>query len=310
METYYDIQEARANSFQKATIRFQREIANIEMERQRNVLNAQNNVRKAEGSVAGGAPGGTGAVFGDTGRTFNAKGFVHGHFQNQNREALVQDTVETVIGLLDKGVSPELGSGARFTSGMNAKQVESLVRQGIGSHKQYASGASAVDIFVPKGTQVPVPVSGIQNSGGAGGVAGSLRRGSRLMHLDSASTTQGVGAARKVTGNEGRDINAAQKTQIELDKENLALRLANVLAIEKQKIAMENYVAEIMPLAEQKLQNQLLAQRNQLQLSGAGDAEIEQKTKAYELDYRRLDLERAINALRQKKHLPMSKPHN
>ena len=303
LDTYYDLQDARANSFQKATIRFQREVANIEMERQKNALNARNNVRKAEGSVAGGTSGGTGAIFGDTGRTFNAKGFVHGHFQNQNREALVQDTVETVMGLLDKGVSPELGSGARFTSGMNTKQVEALVRQGIGSHKQYASGVSAIDVFVPKGTQVPVPVSGIQNLGGAGGFAGTLARGSQLMHLDRASRTQGVGAARKVTGNESRDINAAQKTQIELDKENLALRQANVLAIKRQEIAMENYVAEIMPLAEQKLQNQLLAQRNQLQLSGAGDAEIEQKTKAYELDYKRLDLEKNINALRQKKTL-------
>lgn len=301
METYYDIQEARANSFQKATIRFQREIANIEMERQRNVLNAQNNVRKAEGSVAGGAPGGTGAVFGDTGRTFNAKGFVHGHFQNQNREALVQDTVETVIGLLDKGVSPELGSGARFTSGMNAKQVESLVRQGIGSHKQYASGASAVDIFVPKGTQVPVPVSGIQNSGGAGGVAGSLRRGSQLMHLDRASTTQGVGAARKVTGNEGRDINAAQKTQIELDKENLALRQANVLALEKQRVATENYVASIMPVAELELQNQLQDKRNQLQLAGVSDAVLEYEMAKTKATLEQVSVEQALQTLKEKK---------
>jgi hypothetical protein len=110
----------------------------------------------------------------------------------------------------------------------------------------------------------------------------------------------GAGAIRPVKGNESRDIKAAAKTEIELQRESLALKYADALAIERQKVAMENYLAAIMPLAEQKLQNQLLAQRNQLQLSGAGDAEIEQKTKVYELDIKKADLEERINALKKK----------
>jgi len=258
----YDLKEAKANSFQKKAIAFQKEIFAITSEQDAALFQNRNKVLAAAGSVAGGAgggAGGTGAIFGATGRTFNAPGWVHGHFQNQNREALVKDTVEVVMGLLSKGVSPELGSGARFTSGMNAKQVEALVRQGIGSHKQYASGVGAVDVFMPKGTQVPVPVSGIQDLGGAAGVTGSLPRGSQLMHLDPASR-MGV-APGKVTGDVKRDKLAEQQVILTAREANAANIEKEAEAIAELKIATANYVQSLLPTAEQALQNQLLQQR-------------------------------------------------
>jgi tape measure domain-containing protein len=258
----YDLKEAKANSFQKKAIAFQKEIFAITSEQDAALFKNRNKVLAAAGSVAGGAgggAGGTGAIFGATGRTFNAPGWVHGHFQNQNREALVKDTVEVVMGLLSKGVSPELGSGARFTSGMNAKQVEALVRQGIGSHKQYASGVGAVDVFMPKGTQVPVPVSGIQNLGGAAGVTGSLPRGSQLMHLDPASR-MGV-APGKVTGDVKRDKLAEQQVALTAREANAANIEKEAEATAKLQIATANYVQSLVPTAEQALQNQLLQQR-------------------------------------------------
>lgn len=289
LERYYDIQETRANAYQKDAIRFEREMVMIEERRQEAKLKAQLDVQRAQSSVAGGAPGsgagGTGAIFGDTGRTFNAAGFVHGHFQNQDREALVKDTVEVVMGLLSKGVSPELGSGARFASGMNAKQVEALVRKGIGSHKQYASGAGAVDIFVPKGTRVPASVSGIKNLGGAAGVTGSLPRGSQLMHLDAASTMSASGggmAPGKITGSEKRDAVAVQSTlQASIAKVTKG-RIADANAVQEQIVAFEKYRAAAFPTTEQDLQNKLLTRRNELFRSGMTDERIDQEIKLYE----------------------------
>ena len=289
LERYYDIQETRANAYQKDAIRFEREMVMIEERRQEAKLKAQLDVQRAQSSVAGGAPGsgagGTGAIFGDTGRTFNAAGFVHGHFQNQDREALVKDTVEVVMGLLSKGVSPELGSGARFASGMNAKQVEALVRKGIGSHKQYASGAGAVDIFVPKGTRVPASVSGIKNLGGAAGVTGSLPRGSQLMHLDAASTMSAPGGGTvpgRITGDEKRDAVAAQSTLQASIAKVTKERIADANAVQEQIVAFEKYRAAAFPTTEQDLQNKLLTRRNELFRSGMTDERIDQEIKLYE----------------------------
>jgi tape measure domain-containing protein len=289
LEMYYDIQETRANAYQRDAIKFEREMVMIEARRQEARLKAQLDVQRAQASVAGGAPGssagGTGAIFGDTGRTFNAAGFVHGHFQNQDREALVKDTVEVVMGLLSKGVSPELGSGARFTSGMNAKQVEALVRQGIGSHKQYASGVGAVDIFMPKGTRVPVPVSGIQNLRGAAGVTGSLPRGSQLMHLDPASTMSaptGGGAPGKVTPSAKRNAVAEQKTLQASIAKTAIERMADAKAVQEQIVALEKYRASAFPTIEQETQNKLLAKRNELFRSGMTDERIDQEIKLYD----------------------------
>jgi tape measure domain-containing protein len=265
----YDLKEAKANSFQKKAIAFQKEIFAITSEQDAALFKNRSKVLAAAGSVAGGAGGGggggggTGAMFGATGRVFNAPGFVHGHFQNQNREALVKDAVETVMGLLGQGVSPELGSGARFTSGMNAKEVEALVRRGIGSHKQYASGTGAVDIFMPKGTQVPVPVSGIQDLKGAAGVTGTLRHGSQLMHLDPSSKAVGGGAVAP-----GKVAPSIKRNELAEQQVALTAREANASAVEKEaeaiaklEIATANYVQSLLPTAEQSLQNQLLQQR-------------------------------------------------
>ena len=252
----FDMEEYGANRLQKQNFALIRGLIGAEVARAETVRNAQLDVQKQAGKVAGGA-GGTGAIFGDTGRTFNAKGFVHGHFQNQNREALVKDTVETVMSLLSKGVSPELGSGARFTSGMNAKQVEALVRQGIGSHKKYAGGASAVDIFMPKGTQVPVPVSGIQDLGGAAGVTGLLARGSQLMHLDKASTMRGI------KGDEKRDVMAQANTAIATEVARQSALDANITKSSSIMKEFARYAAEAYNVPELKLSNDLNTTRHE-----------------------------------------------
>jgi alkylhydroperoxidase family enzyme len=51
----FDLREARANSFQKEAIHFERQISDIELKRQKALLDASAEVIKAQGSVAGGA---------------------------------------------------------------------------------------------------------------------------------------------------------------------------------------------------------------------------------------------------------------
>ncbi|MFZ4710552.1 MAG: M23 family metallopeptidase, partial [Zwartia sp.] len=68
----FDLREARANSFQKEAIRFERQISDIELKRQKALLDASAEVIKAQGSVAGGAggqstTGATGLLQGSTG---------------------------------------------------------------------------------------------------------------------------------------------------------------------------------------------------------------------------------------------------
>ena len=286
LDTYYDLQDARANSFQKATIRFQREVANIEMERQKNVLNAQNNVRKAEGSVAGGAGGATGLLQGSTGVSSGA------HFDVRRQ---------------DGGYISPQQARALFDASV-AKQLQ--LTSSYGPRRAPVAGASTfhrgVDLAGPANTPLNLAqgysMVGAGMKGGLGYTA-SVRGPKGEMydvgHLQRPAA--GAGTARKVTGNESRDINAAQKTQIELDKENLALRQANVLALEKQRVATENYVASIMPVAELELQNQLQDRRNQLQLAGVSDAVLEYEMAKTKATLEQVTVEQALQALKEKK---------
>ncbi len=291
----YDFLEAGQNEWMSRELKFQRDLQAIEIRRIETIRKAQVDTAKAEMKAATSAyvagdsgAGGGAAMFGATGRVFNAPGWVHGHFQNMNREALVQDTVEVVMKLLQQGVKPELGSGQKFTAGMQQAQVEQLVRRGIASHKSYASGVGAIDVFVPQGTQVPVGLSGVSNLGGAAGISGNLPRGTQLMHLDPSSRSGAAGAApagvpaSRIRAEAKKDYASALASQEAInakEKENLATKYANIQAQQELNILIREYTASIVPIEQQKLENTLLQNRISLISSGAfGDAlETEQK---------------------------------
>ena len=273
LNTYYDIQDARANSFQKETIKFQREIANIEMDRQKSVLDAQNAVKKIEGSVVGGATGGgvlqylTGDKSSPGYRKDHGGSNYHDHLQFATREAAVAAYEKlTKAGIK---VTELKGYGAGVTG----------PHSGPGS--AHYSG-TALDV---PGSQWPVGQE----------PAGSARVRALVMGQ------VGAGSVRPVKGNESRDIKAAAKTEIELQKEALGLKLADALATEKQKVAIENYVASIMPVAEQQLQNQILEKRNQLQLTGMSDAAIEYEMAKTEAVLKQAYAEKQLLDLQEKK---------
>lgn len=291
----YDFLEAGQNEWMSRELKFQRDLQAIEIRRIETIRKAQVDTAKAEMKAATSAyvagdsgAGGGAAMFGATGRVFNAPGWVHGHFQNMNREALVQDTVEVVMKLLQQGVKPELGSGQKFTAGMQQAQVEQLVRRGIASHKSYASGIGAIDVFVPQGTRVPVGLSGVSNLGGAAGISGNLPRGTQLMHLDPSSRSGATGAApagvpaSRIRAEAKKDYASALASQEAInakEKENLATKYANIQAQQELNILIREYTASIVPVEQQKLENTLLQNRINLISSGAfGDAlETEQK---------------------------------
>jgi tape measure domain-containing protein len=291
----YDFLEAGQNEWMSRELKFQRDLQAIEIRRIEAIRKARIETVKAETDAQASAyiagdsgVGGGAAMFGATGRVFNAPGWVHGHFQNMNREALVQDTVEVVMKLLQQGVKPELGSGQKFTAGMQQAQVEQLVRRGIASHKSYASGVGAIDVFVPQGTRVPVGLSGVSNLGGAAGVSGNLPRGTQLMHLDPSSRSGAAGAApvgvpaSRIRAEAKKDYASALASQEAInakEKENLATKYANIQAQQELNILIREYTASIVPVEQQKLENTLLQNRISLISSGAfGDAlETEQK---------------------------------
>ncbi len=291
----YDFLEAGQNDWMSREIKFQRDLQAIEIRRIEAIRRARIETVKAETEaqsrayVAGdsGVSGGA-AMFGATGRVFNAPGWVHGHFQNMNREALVQDTVEVVMKLLQQGVKPELGSGQKFTAGMQQAQVEQLVRRGIASHKSYASGVGAIDVFVPQGTQVPVGLSGVSNLGGAAGVSGNLPRGTQLMHLDSRSRSGAANAtpigapASRIRAEAKKDYASALASQEAInakEKESAQIKYANIQAQQELNVLIREYTASIVPIEQQRLENTLLQNRIDLMTSGLfGEAlDTEQK---------------------------------
>lgn len=244
-------------------------------------------------AVGGGTPGG--AKFGDTGRTFNAPGFVHGHVQNMDRGALKSDSTSLVKSLLQQGVTPELGSGTKFDRSMSDNQIADLVGRGIAAHKQYASGASAIDIFVPKGTSVPAPLSNVGDLGGAAGVTGTMAGGSQLMHLDRSSRSSSVGLdTRSGAFAVGRREDKAgdQLAVAQQDAQNRALealeiiRRKNNLALEETITLVKQNIDSIFPVREQQLENNLLELRNRLESKGVSkqmiDMEVEKARKSKE----------------------------
>jgi len=116
------------------------------------------------------------ATFGETGNVSNAENYVHGHFQTTSgtKQDLVNDVTPIVRGLLNSGVTDvTVSNGGKFRKDMSDAEIRSLIESGISQHTHSGDGRS-VDIFVPKGTPVPFPLSDVKNTGGAGGVTGIL----------------------------------------------------------------------------------------------------------------------------------------
>jgi tape measure domain-containing protein len=281
----YDLREARANSFQKETIRFQRELFNIEMERQKAVLDANSAITKAQGAVAGGTGGATGLLQGKTGISSGA------HFDVRRQ---------------DGGYISPQQARALFDASV-AKQLQ--LTSTYGPRKAPVAGASTfhrgVDLAGPANTPLNLAqgysMVGAGMKGGLGYTA-SVRGPQGEMydvgHLQQPSVSIPSG---KVTARQKRVALADQETENALQDRKVNITLAEAVALEKAKIATENYVASIMPVAELQLQNQLADERNRLQLAGISDAALEYQMSMYEAKVKEMNIEKELLDLKAKK---------
>ena len=302
-DDYFERQISGLDSIEARQKKHQQDLTAIENRRIDSIRKAELDAVKAvqdlrsasikAAAVTGGTPGVT--KFGDTGRTSNAPGSVHGHVQNMDREALKGDATSLVKSLLQQGVTPELGSGAQFSRSMSDAQIADLVGRGIAAHKQYASGAGAIDIFVPKGTPVPMPLSNVGNLGGAAGVTGTMPGGSQLMHLDPSSKSSSVGLAtrsgafamgRREDKAEGQLAVEQQDAQNRAVEKLATIRNANNLALQQTITLVKQNIDSIFPLREQQLENDLLELRNNLESKGVSkqmiDMEVEKAKRSKE----------------------------
>jgi len=117
------------------------------------------------------------ATFGKTGRGSNAKGWVHGHFQNSNSKAeLLRDTFPFVRKLLDQGSEVVITGGIDrpLTKDMDDNEVKEMISKGIDTHSNRTKGYFAVDVSVREGTKVPFALQDVRNTGGNEGISGLI----------------------------------------------------------------------------------------------------------------------------------------
>jgi hypothetical protein len=126
---------------------------------------------------------GTGnAEFGETGNVSNQGGWVHGHFQSDNAAAVTKDTAMVVKALLKQGSPVFLNPGVDLSPSKQYSDAEitQYVENARRAHTHSGTGKS-IDVFVKKGTKVPVPLTDVGPTGkdfggyGRGGIAGYIQ---------------------------------------------------------------------------------------------------------------------------------------
>ena len=125
----------------------------------------------------------------DKGTGFNGAGWVHGHFQNSNKQSLVSDTLEVVKKLINSGVSTVItATNKDLTKDMSEDELRRHIEAGVDGHKKYGSGVYAIDVSVPAGTKVPYELENVFDSKGPGGIVGTMKgRTTQIMHLAPGS---------------------------------------------------------------------------------------------------------------------------
>jgi tape measure domain-containing protein len=291
---FFNQQEARANSFQKESIKFQRELASIENERKTALLKASLEVMQAQGSVAGGAAPMGAATAGKTGLFQGSTGVSSGAHFDVRRQDGAYISPEQARALFDPSVRKQLAMTSAY-----------------GPRRAPVPGASTfhrgVDLAGPANTPLNLAagyaMTGAGEKGGLG-YAASVRGPQGEMydvgHLQRPKA--GAVAPRKVPGSEKRDLVAAQQVQIANSQQITTGLNAEELAYEKTKTAIANYVASIFSPEEQTLQNSLLAKRGELIRAGMDDDAIELEMKRYEIQQKvNIGLVDAKKALDEKK---------
>ena len=274
----YDLKEAKANSFQKKAIAFQREIFAITSEQDAALFKNRAKVLAAAGSVAGGVMGagsiGSGAARlpGSNSGRLDASG--------QNGADMPVGS-NNAIQSYHNGLVKAIG-----TAGKNGNYIVIDFIDDLGNRLEatYSHVAAAVKVGQSVvGGQVIGRFDASGNTRGAHnsvdinslGNRGSFQRNQetsaarRSADILVTGRVQGRGAGSagaavapgKVTGDVKRDKLAEQQVALTARETNAANIEKEAEAVAELKIATANYVQSLLPTSEQALQNQLLQQR-------------------------------------------------
>jgi tape measure domain-containing protein len=284
LNSFYDLQESRANSFQRLTISFQKELLAIEQRRQKATLDAALAVKQAKESVAdvsGGLVGGMvptgGGVVAKTGGAVSQNPLTRGRSTGPHLHAQAAGITERTLQYL---VDKYLEVGGKVASAFGRSR-------GAAGH-----GYNAIDFLTPQDTPIKLkPGASISQYGPAGGRGGLMAQVStpegsfQLGHLTSLMPQGGVpaGAPRPVPSSEKRDELAKQQEQLALQAQRVTVLQAEKIAAEETAIALTNYTASIAPVAEQELQNSLLQERIRLMKTGLSGDILDSEMKSFEL---------------------------
>lgn len=205
---------------------------------------------------------GTGnAEFGETGNVSNAKGWVHGHFQGDSPQAVTKDTTMVVKALLKQGSPVYLnqpgGKGVDLSPKRkySDEEIYNYVENARKSHTHSGTGKS-IDVFVKKGTKVPVPLVNIGPTGsgyggyGRGGNSGYIQ-GTKtwIGHLTPESKPGLEKTSGLIRGKESPEVNL--KTEDKLLKENKDVDPTTSLS----KNNIQNQPQKVYPEVSPVLQN-------------------------------------------------------
>ena len=271
--SYYDLQEARANSFQKITINFQKELLAIEQRRQKAMLDAELDVRKARESVASEAMGTNGSSFEGAGTGFSGaqlQGATSAAAKFNGIANMCSESVKAFyksLGVTLPGVTAwadtvrTAGETMTDWSKLKAGDIVATGRPGDTPHVGVYTGGENV----------------FHQSRKRGLKAGNypdlnyFKQGGYFVRPNAsvgAGAGAGAGAPGKILGSERRQTLATQQTGFALNDQRVVNLRAEKRATEETAIAIENYVAAIAPVAEQQLQNSILEKRVSLMKSG------------------------------------------
>jgi hypothetical protein len=257
---YYDIQETRANAYQKDAIKFEREMVMIEARRQEARLKAQLDVQRAQASVAGGAGGG-GAGSGGKGLGAGIAQYITGDPSSPfYRADHGGGNYHEHLAFVSRQAAEE--AYKKLTSaGIQVTEFKGKSR--VGRHTPGSAHYEGLAFDVP-GAQVPV--------------------GRERELTARVQSTLGIGGARPapVPASQTRDAVAEQKTLQASIAKTATERMADAKAAQEQIVALEKYRATAFPNIEQETQNKLLAKRNELFRSGMTDEQIDKEIKLYE----------------------------
>jgi hypothetical protein len=177
---------------------------------------------KSTGSVSYGSGN---AEFGETGNVHNSAGWVHGHFQGSSSASVVRDTSMVVKSLLQQGSPVYLNPGVDLVPGKKYSDDE-IRRYVEGARKQHTHSGTgqSIDVFVKKGTKVPVSLTKVGPTGsgyggyGRGGIAGYIQGTDTWIGHLTPNSKSGLSEKKgEIKGTEGGD------QKIKQGKENVVI---------------------------------------------------------------------------------------